>query len=111
MPSQRLMLGFALLLAGAAGGCNAGANAPAAAVPAALAAPVAVLPAGSGCGAAIGRTRAVVQSDIATGNLNAPVGARFNADLDRASAACAAGRDGEALHELAAAKARYGYPG
>ena len=52
----------------------------------------------------------VVDSDVATGNLNAPVGKRFSADLANASAACAAGRDGEALRLLAAAKARYGYP-
>ncbi|MGU3538781.1 hypothetical protein [Methylobacterium sp. A54F] len=78
----------------------------------AAAAPVVapVPPAGPGCGPAIARTKAVVDSDVATGNLNEPVGARFNADLARAAEACAAGRQGEALHLLAAAKSRYGYP-
>ena len=116
MPSHRTKPGFVLLAVaslatGGLAGCNATAQAPVAASPAAVAAPLVALPAGTGCGGAIGRTRAVVQSDIATGNLNTPVGARFSADLDRAAAACAAGQEGEALRELASAKARYGYPG
>ena len=98
----------ALLVAGAIAGCQQKAAAPAI-VAVATPAPV-VLPQGSGCGPAIGRTQAVVDSDVATGNLNKPVGDRFSADLAHASAACAAGRDGEALHLLAAAKSRYGYP-
>ncbi|AWN52469.1 hypothetical protein [Methylobacterium sp. 17Sr1-1] len=87
---------------------------PAVPPPAALgpvaALPAGALPAGTGCGPAIARTQAVVESDVATGNLNAPVGKRFSADLANASNACAAGRDSEALRLLAAAKARYGYP-
>ena len=71
-------------------------------------APVA-LPTGSGCGPEIARTKAIVDSDVATGNLNKPVGDRFNADLAQAAAACSAGKAGEALHLLAAAKSRYGY--
>jgi hypothetical protein len=111
MPSHGMKLGFVLLAASALAGCNSTATAPVASPAAALAAPLAALPGGSGCGASIARTRAVVDSDVATGNLNTPVGNRFRADLDRASAACAAGHEGEALRELAAAKARYGYPG
>lgn len=72
-------------------------------------APMAIPPEGPGCGAAIARTRAVVESDVATGNLDPPVGARFGADLSRAQSSCAAGREGEALGLLASAKARYGY--
>ena len=106
-PAIFLLALAALLVAGALGGCQQKAAAPA--VAAATPAPV-VLPQGSGCGPAIGRTQAVVDSDVATGNLNKPVGDRFSADLAHASAACAAGRDGEALHLLAAAKSRYGYP-
>lgn len=94
-----------LLAAALLAGCQQKAAAPSVA---ALAPPV--LPLGAGCGPAIGRTQAVVDSDVATGNLNKPVGDRFSADLARASAACAAGRDGEALGLLAAAKSRYGYP-
>lgn len=89
-------------------GCQQRAAAPVA-VAAAAPAPV-ILPQGSGCGPAIGRTQAVVASDIATENLNKSVGERFGADLARAAAACSAGRDGEALGLLAAAKSRYGYP-
>ncbi|KMO43474.1 hypothetical protein VQ02_00205 [Methylobacterium variabile] len=83
---------------------------PAAAIGPVAGLPAAVPPGGAGCGPAIARTQAVVDSDVATGNLNAPVGKRFSADLANASAACEAGRDGEALRLLAAAKARYGYP-
>ncbi|KMO10639.1 hypothetical protein [Methylobacterium platani] len=83
---------------------------PAAALGPVAALPAGALPAGTGCGPAIARTQAIVDSDVATGNLNAPVGKRFSADLANASNACAAGRDGEALHLLAAAKARFGYP-
>lgn len=76
--------------------------------------PVAVAPApllpGTGCGPAIARTQAVVESDVATGNLNTPVGDRFRADLSVAAQACSAGRDREAVSLLAAAKSRYGYP-
>ncbi len=102
-------LALAALLALAA--CQSKPAAP----PAASLGPVAALPAGAlppgtGCGPAIARTQAIVDSDVATGNLNTPVGKRFSADLANASSACAAGRDGEALHLLAAAKARYGYP-
>jgi hypothetical protein len=67
------------------------------------------LPAGTGCGPEIARTRAIVASDVATENLNKTVGDRFDADLARAAAECAAGKSGEALHLLAAAKGRYGY--
>lgn len=98
------VLATALAIASALAGCQQRTAAVGAAP-----APV-VLPQGSGCGPAIGRTQAVVDSDVATGNLNKPVGDRFGADLARAAAACAAGRDGEALSLLAAAKSRYGYP-
>jgi hypothetical protein len=92
-----------LLLAGA---CSSNAPPPAAPQSAAIA----PLPQGGGCGPAIARTQAVVDSDVATGNLNKPVGDRFGADLRRAAEACTAGRERDALGLLAAAKARYGYP-
>lgn len=76
-------------------------------------APVGLIPAappqGAGCGPEIARTQAVVDSDVSTENLDKAVGSRFSADLARASSACAAGRTGEALNQLSAAKARYGY--
>ena len=61
------------------------------------------------CGTPIAETRGLVESDLATGNLDARVGRRFRADLDRAAAVCAAGRGGEALRVLASAKTRHGY--
>lgn len=71
--------------------------------------PALALPTGTGCGPEIARTRAIVASDVATENLNKAVGDRFDADLSHAAAECAAGKSGEALHLLAAAKSRYGY--
>ncbi|BAQ47532.1 MULTISPECIES: hypothetical protein [Methylobacterium] len=109
---SQLKPGFALAALLALAACQSKTAAPPVAAVAPVAAlPAAGLPAGSGCGPAIARTQTIVDSDVATGNLNAPVGKRFSADLANAAAACAAGRDGEALHLLAAARARYGYPG
>ena len=99
---------LALGLVGALGACNAGSGAPPP-VAAAAVAPLAVPPGGTGCGPSIAWAQAVVDSDVATGNLNEPVGKRFRADLGEASSACSAGRDGEAMRLLASAKARYGY--
>lgn len=114
MPTQAFRLTLVLLAAAGLAACQSRASAPpvaaaAAPVAAPMAAPVA-LPPGNGCGPAIARTQAVVSADVVSGDLNKPVGERFGADLDRAAAACAAGREGEALHLLAAAKGRYGYP-
>jgi hypothetical protein len=72
------------------------------------AAPVA--PTGGGCSGEIGRFRAVIDSDNATGNVNASVYKRIAQEVDRAAAACASGRDAEALSALSATKRRYGYP-
>lgn len=100
-------LGLAsLIVTGALGACNPSVSSPP--VAAVAVSPAPLLP-GTGCGPAITRTRAVVESDVATGNLNKPVGDRFQADLSAAAQACAAGRDREASGLLAAAKARYGY--
>ncbi|CAA2101554.1 hypothetical protein MBUL_01234 [Methylobacterium bullatum] len=110
---QRASLILVGCLAAGLGACTSSGPSPKTAV-APAAAPVAAapapLPAGSGCGPSIARTQAVVDSDVATGNLNAPVGARFSSDLARAAEACAAGREREAIGLLAAAKSRYGYP-
>ena len=109
---HRHALTLALLVGSAAalGGCNAGGRLP---EPVAAVAPpvpvVADAPAGKGCAPVIAHTRALVESDVATGNLDGSVGKRFDADLGQAASACAAGRDGEGLRLLAAAKTRYGY--
>lgn len=67
------------------------------------------LPEGAGCSGEIARTRAVIDNDLSTGNVDKSVHDRFVADLGKASAACAAGRDGEALRLAEATKARFGY--
>ncbi|KQP85973.1 hypothetical protein ASF60_21485 [Methylobacterium sp. Leaf113] len=107
---SRVSLVVVLVTAGLVGACKPTASAPPAAAVAAAPVVAAPLPQGSGCGPAIARTQAVVDSDVATGNLNAPVGERFSTDLRNAATACQGGRDREALGLLAAAKARYGYP-
>ncbi|WP_407658518.1 hypothetical protein [Methylobacterium planeticum] len=109
-PARAALLSATLLPAVLLGACQPKAGAPPVAIAAATPPAITPLPQGAGCGPAIARTQAVVDSDVATGNLNQPVGARFGADLARAASACAAGREGEALHLLAAAKSRYGYP-
>lgn len=108
MPTPRLplSLSLAVLAAASLGACQQ--KAAGSAVVAAAPAPL-VLPTGGGCGPEIARTQAIVDSDVATGNLNRPVGDRFSADLARAASECAAGKPGEALGLLAAAKSRYGY--
>ncbi len=111
MPTQAFRLTLVLLAAAGLAACQSKAAPPPVAAAAAPLAPVAAaLPQGSGCGPAIARTQAVVGADVASGDLAKGVGERFGADLDRAAAACAAGRTGEALSLLAAAKSRYGYP-
>jgi hypothetical protein len=90
-------------------GCNqTSAPAPSAAAPGVTPSGFA-MPAGSGCAGEIGRYRAVVDNDLATGHVNRSVHGRIAAELDRASAACAAGRDAEAVRMVTATKSRYGY--
>jgi hypothetical protein len=63
----------------------------------------------AGCSGEIARYRAVMANDLATGHVNKAVHARISAEIDQASAACAAGRDADAVRMVNAAKARYGY--
>jgi hypothetical protein len=67
------------------------------------------LPEGSGCASDVARFQAVLQNDVDTGNVARSVYDRAEPDLNRASAACSAGRDGEARSILAATKSRFGY--
>lgn len=98
-------LGFKLLfsafIAAAVAACTQTSAGPPAASPA-------VAPAG--CSGSIAQFRAVIDSDNATGNVNASVYKRMTAEVDRAAAACAGGRDAEAMNEIRATKARFGYP-
>src|SRR4051794_34350692 len=78
--------------------------------PPSVAATASTASAGGGCSGEIGRFRAVIDSDNATGNVNASVYKRMAAEVDRAASACSAGRDAEAHAALSATKRRYGYP-
>lgn len=106
MPRSSALLA-AGILALAVAGCNQTASAP----PPALSpvGPLAALPGGTGCSAEVARTRAVLDADMATGNVATSVGRRFGAELDQASSVCAAGRDAEAVRMVEATKARFGY--
>lgn len=111
----RAGLGLLLLSLGLAG-CQTATQAPAP-QPAPQAAPQYVtrpdfrLPDGAGCSGAIARFRAVIDNDLATGHVNRDVHGQMGGELRGPEAACAAGRQGEAMSGLAAVKRRHGYPG
>jgi hypothetical protein len=50
-----------------------------------------------------------VEGDAKTGNMHQSVYRRVKPEIDRAEAACAAGRDAEAVRMINATKGRYGY--
>lgn len=77
--------------------------------PAVATAPAAPPPQGGGCAGEIARTRAVLDNDIATGNVGKSVGAQFAADLEQAQKACAAGKEADAMRLVQATKSRFGY--
>ena len=68
------------------------------------------MPAGAGCTARIGRFRTVIENENRIGQVSPSVYRQVDAEVSRAEAACAAGRDAEAERMLAATKARHGYP-
>ena len=68
-----------------------------------------VAPSGSGCEAEIARYRAVMSNDLATGHVNPSVYNRVDRELGQAEAACAAGREADAVRMVNATKARHGY--
>ena len=110
---SRMALSLVALMGGLAlCGCNATTTStPVASVPSApRATPVAVnLPAGAPCTAELSRYQSVVRADADTGNVNQSVYLQIEEELAHASAACAAGRDGEARGLIQASKARHGY--
>jgi hypothetical protein len=102
----------ALLLAGALGACQTASAPPA--PPPALAAPGVTpstfrMPEGAGCTGEVARYRAVMDNDLAAGHTTRAVHGRVTGEIDGAAAACAAGRDAEAVRMIAATKSRYGY--
>ncbi len=64
---------------------------------------------GAGCAATIARFSRAVESDASTGNMHQSVYRRVKPEIDRATAACQAGRDAEAIRMINATKGRYGY--
>jgi hypothetical protein len=94
----------ALLLTGALAlaACNQTVSAPAG---------TSVMASGSstGCNGEIARYRAVMSNDLATGHVNQSVYNRVDREVSQAEAACAAGRDAEAVRMVNATKARHGY--
>jgi len=67
------------------------------------------VPAGTGCAGDIARYEAVIENDFSTGNVNKSVHDRVAGELDKARAACNAGRDAEASRLVAASRSRHGY--
>jgi hypothetical protein len=63
----------------------------------------------AGCNELLARYQAVVGSDHRTGNVNESVYVEIERELSRASAACAAGREGEAMSLIHASEVRHGY--
>ena len=61
------------------------------------------------CAGAIEPFRRAVESDVATGNLNRSVYNRIKPEIDRAVAACSAGRDADAVRMINATTGRFGY--
>lgn len=61
------------------------------------------------CAGTIEPFRRAVESDVATGNLNRSVYNRIKPEIDRAVAACSAGRDADAVRMINATKGRFGY--
>lgn len=97
---------LALMLAA----CNQTASGPAPAPGGASVTPSGFsMPEGSGCGGEIARYRAVMSNDLAMGHVGQSVYDRVEREIDQAEAACAAGRDAEAVRMINATKARHGY--
>lgn len=93
-------------------GCNSSAPPPQAAMPQARAGLTpAALPQGAGCSGEIARYRAVIDNDHSTGNVGDSVFKQIEGEIASASAACAAGKDGEASALVRSSKVRHGYPG
>ena len=67
------------------------------------------MPESSGCAGEVDRFRAIMDNDLQMGHVAASVHGRAARDIDGAAAACAAGRDGQAVAMIEAARGRYGY--
>jgi hypothetical protein len=63
----------------------------------------------AGCNESLERYQAVVGDDHRTGNVNESVYVQIERELSRATAACAAGQEGEALSLIHTSEVRHGY--
>ena len=61
------------------------------------------------CSSDIADFEKITSSDAATGNLNKGVYRKIAAEMGTVKANCAAGREAEARHGLAAVRSRHGY--
>lgn len=62
-----------------------------------------------GCTGALTQFKSVIDNDVMVGHLNKRVHERAVAELDGPKATCAAGREADAMRQLAAVRSRYGY--
>jgi len=67
------------------------------------------MPDETGCKGEVDRYRAVMSNDLAMGHVNQSVYNRVEREIEQAEAACAAGRDAQAVSMINATKSRYGY--
>jgi len=67
------------------------------------------MPEGGGCQGEVSRYRAVMDNDLAMGHVHQSVHVRVTREIELAQAACAAGRDAEAIRMIRTTKSRYGY--
>lgn len=72
-------------------------------------APAPMIAGPAGCARPISDYQQLIDSDAESGMLNPGVYNRVSVDLENVKKACAAGREKEALGQLASVKARYGY--
>ncbi len=115
MNSTAVRLTLALVFASLGAGCNsAGAPAPEAGPGSgpgpAVHAQGMKLPEGANCSASISRYRSVMDNDVSTGNVEAPVYNKIQVEIGEAERACASGQDARAVALIRASRARHGYP-
>jgi hypothetical protein len=79
-------------------------------LPAGVSPPGFRLPEGAGCSGAIARWKAIQDNDLASGHVGQKVYDTIQGEITQASAACQAGRDGEAVAMVRASRVRHGYP-
>lgn len=79
-------------------------------LPAGVSPPGFRLPEGSGCSGAVARYDAIMDNDLNSGHVSQSVYNKIKGEIAQASAACQAGRDGEAEALVRSSRSRHGYP-